>query len=392
MSPRRKQGRSDNIVGWVFADPWRKLGAIALALVSWEYLDKRVNAELNPDLEIRLPGQDITPTNNYLRIAIKPQDYTLTQDDVLDAAKDKPLPNHVIHIEMKGEKATIDRMRGALELVYRPTNRQLETAAKTGSLTFGIEDLSHEKGDLAEDLKSLSSVKITPDRIRLRIRPNATKSLPLVEDRVRLEYGTSGLKDRLSSPVFSSTNAELRGPQQAIQNLPPTGPIFLGRVGEVTPDATTVRIDLELLPGLKEIVTTKEIFVTYQVEPDWQPYEFRNVPVDIDNRLLKPEQKLLDPFRVTPKEVPVKLDVKGDLAAKLTQLKSNPQELADFCREHLRLVVYPEPADLTRKGPWPMRLDIEFVRFEDIPTPRKGIDFKVMDLQTVTIIRKSEEK
>lgn len=390
MSPRRKQGRPDNIVAWLYADPWRKLGAIALALVSWEYLDKRVNAEHMSYLEIRLPGQAKTGVNNYLRIAIDSKDFTLTPEDVLDAGNDQPLPEQGIKVELKGEKATIDRMKGTLQLVFSPTNKQLERAAKEGSLTFGMGDLLHEKTDLISDLQSLDAVKITPDRIRLRIRPNATKNLPLAKEHVQLDFGTSGLEERLSLLEFSHPSVDLRGPKEAIQNLPATGAIFLGRVGDVQPDATTIRIDLELLPSHKGIVTSK-VYATYAVEPDWQPVEFKNVPVDIDNRLLAPGQKQDDPFRVEPAALDsIKLHVKGDLASQLRPM--NAQDLAAFARRHLRLAVYPTPTDLTRKEAWPVKPKIGFVLFEDMPTPRKGKDFKVVFLESVNLIRKSEEK
>jgi len=391
MSPRRKQGRPDSIVTWLYADPWRKLGAIALALVSWEYLDKRVNAEHTSTLEIRLPGQAAT-TDNYLRIDIDPQDYTLTQNDVLNANGDKPLPRQQIEVEMKGEKGTINRMKGTLKLRYSPTRSQLERAAnETGSLTFGIENLLHEKADLGEDLKKLGSVEMTPRRIRLSIRRNTAKTLPLVAEIVRLDFGTSGLEDRLSSPEFSHPTVELRGPQKAVESLSPTGKIFQGKVNPVTSDASTVRVDLELLPSLKDIVTGTSIHVVYNVEPDWEPIVFKNVPIDIDNRLLGAEYKGQEPFRVDPVQVEVvKLNVKGDLADKLKNIR-NPQELADFQQRHLRLVVYPQRDDLNRKEPWPMRLKIEFILFDDMPTPRKDKDFKVLELQQVRLIRKKSE-
>ncbi len=153
-------------------------------------------------------------------------------------------------------------------------------------------------------------------------------------------------------------------------------------------DATRVRIDLEMLPKFKGIVTKQAISVTYAVEPDWQLYEFKNVPIDIDNRLLTLDPKNQRPFRVEPERVPVvKLDVKGDLADRLNTIKTNPQELMAFQRKHLRLVVYPTPTDLTRKEAWPVKPEIEFVLFEDIPTPRKGIDFRVR-VEFVNIILK----
>lgn len=387
MTPRRKQGRPDSIVAWLVADPWRKLGAIVLALVSWEYLDKRVNAEHESKLAIILPGQQ-KGIDNYLRIDINSKEYTLTASDVWDATNDKPLEELTLEIKVRGEKAKIDRMKGTLQLVYRPSISQLSEASETGWLTFGVKDLLHEKGDFAEDLETLDSVNISPERIRLRILRNTTKNLLLVEKHVSLEFGSSGLEERLSNPEFSHTSVDLRGPKAAIESLITTGPIFRGKVSKVQQDATRVRVELELLPTIKGIVTETPIFVVYAVEPDWQPVELKNVPIDIDNKQLPSEQKLSAPFRVEPESMAVlKLDVKGDLAERLNRIKSNPEELADFVRKHVRLVVYTEEYDL-KKARWPVKPLVEFVLFDDIPTPRKGIDFKEVQVDTVYMIKK----
>ncbi len=200
MSPRRKQAHPQSILGWLFADPWRKLGAIALALVSWEYLDTKVNASLKSTLQIRLPDETTTGDDNYLYIVIDTQDYTLLADDVMD---DNNQPLTGVKIEIKGEKATINRLRGQLRLLYRPTPSALERAKENGFLDFDIDDLVHANRDLGKDFRSLDSMVTKPATIRLKIRPNANRNQLLGAEHVALDYDDPTLKDRLGSPEFS---------------------------------------------------------------------------------------------------------------------------------------------------------------------------------------------
>ncbi|MHC4516347.1 MAG: hypothetical protein ACYTKC_11840 [Planctomycetota bacterium] len=386
MTPRRKQGRRETILGWLFSDPWRKLGAIGLALLSWEYLDRSVNEIFDSTLEIRLPGQTVTPAN-YLRIDIDARDYTLTPGDVLDATASEPTPKTDIAIQMKGEKATINRMRGALEFVFRPSRAELEVAKRQGWLEFTKDRLQHENADLGRDLQSLDAVTIKPARIRLMIRPNASRNQPLAEEHVRLDYGDSGLQQRLSNPEFSSVSVDLRGPEEAINRLLPAGKIFLGKVSEVSPDATTVRIELELLPDFKDIVIDKTIYVTYQVEPDWLLADFRNVRVEVDHRLLPDDKRGF--FKAVPARLPiVKIKVKGDLATRVKTMSDSQKQ--EFVRDHLRLVVYPLPRDLDE--PLARKPAIEFVRLDDIPTPQLRVDYQVVDVETVRIAPRNAPK
>jgi hypothetical protein len=288
---------------------------------------------------------------------------------------------------MKGEKATINRMRGALEFVFRPSRAELEVAKRQGWLEFTKDRLQHENADLGRDLQSLDAVTIKPARIRLMIRPNASRNQPLAEEHVRLDYGDSGLQQRLSNPEFSSVSVDLRGPEEAINRLLPAGKIFLGKVSEVSPDATTVRIELELLPDFKDIVIDKTIYVTYQVEPDWLLADFRNVRVEVDHRLLPDDKRGF--FKAVPARLPiVKIKVKGDLATRVKTMSDSQKQ--EFVRDHLRLVVYPLPRDLDE--PLARKPAIEFVRLDDIPTPQLRVDYQVVDVETVRIAPRNAPK
>ena len=90
MSARKKHARPESVWGLIVADPWRKLGAVALAMVAFEYLGRRVNESSNSTLEIRLPGQGSTDSN-HVRLDINPQEYTLGTADVLDDSTAKPI-------------------------------------------------------------------------------------------------------------------------------------------------------------------------------------------------------------------------------------------------------------------------------------------------------------
>ena len=387
MSPRRKQAHRQSILGWLFSDPWRKLGAIALALVSWEYLDTKVNANLTSTLEIRLPEETTSSDDNYLWIKIDTQDYTLSSDDVMD---DNNQPLTGIDIEIKGEKATINRLRGQLRLVYRPTPSALERAKVKGFLDFDIDDLVHANRDLGKDFRSLDSMVTKPATIRLKIRPNANRNQLLGAEHVALEYNDPDLKDRLSSPEFSVQTVDLRGPQLAIDAIDPTGVIFRGQVPRMTKDATTVRVTLELLPIFKDVVTRpRTVFATYQVEPDWQDADFKNVPITIDDRLLADDVQGDALFQLQSDRVEMlKLKVKGELATRVKRLASDDAK-RQWVRKHLRLVIYPEQSDLAQ--PLPKIPRIEFVLLDDFQ-PQKDKDFRVVGLSSVTLLLKNGGK
>ncbi|MEE9127244.1 MAG: hypothetical protein V3U11_08890, partial [Planctomycetota bacterium] len=70
-----------------------------------------------------------------------------------------------------------------------------------------------------------------------------------------------------------------------------------------------------------------------------------------------------------------------DLATRLQTLSDSQKQ--EFVRDHLRLVVYPQPSDLDE--PLAKRPQIEFVRLDDIATPRLGVDFQVVDVEQVRI-------
>lgn len=336
MSPRageRSKVAMRRRGGWrgLFADPVRKLFALALATLLWLFLDSQITERMSVTFKLIGPRmaseaaqseiQDshivVHPPNGYRVVGFRDH---LTNTDLTFVVITFEAAQHLLRSAIASPGLNVQL-------------RQAEINKTTNIYVFDSDDL------LAPDPAVIKAIsEMTPRRIDVLLEPIEERPLALDKNALRIEYpDRKAFPDfpdrlRLDEAVFTPAQVILRGPKSVIGDVGRTDPLFvldLSRSGgtnepRVTGELQPIPIDRLLIDGLP-------VSVSVPLSPRFEPVEL-TVPVLVDavGRSTPPGEFVYEPA------VKVTLMVSGELAGALSRLQTQAERDA-WARQNARV-------------------------------------------------------
>lgn len=269
-----------SLLARAFADPWRKLVSLLLAIGLWFYLDAQVTKEDSLVLPIRpvdfesTGGQAGTPGTLELRISLR----TFTIHGFEDEAG-KSIDS--VTLDFKGPSHVIRRLADDPSFSVTPTEQDL--ALVDGSWSF---DKSRVRA--ANELLQGHLTAMHPPRVKVLLERNAVREVRLTPDNVTVVPPPVELERDFLARVevdrarFFPETVILRGTTSALSRISPESPLFRADLSAFA-NTTQSEIRVTLRP-LDELVRAgirtdpRTIHVTYPVRPQYLRFELQ-VPV-----------------------------------------------------------------------------------------------------------------
>lgn len=328
--PRRAQSR----FGGLFADPYRKLAAVALAIGLWFFLDSQITRDLDRVLRLEATGTALLAGSTASsRLAVQ-----LPTDRVVGLrflAEEQPV--EAVHLRLRGPRYRIDALID-------------ETLDLQVTRFLGAIDWANRKrveftiADVQRNTKLLQGVQLTmePARVVLEVEKIDDRALQLGLDIVDLQVDEQ-LEPRLrrETAVFSPEIARLLGPASSLAQFPPRGqkPLRARLRGRSNDRVITASLELDAPPelGLRLAETPS---LTIQVRPVTQVFDL-DLQVHVDDLALPPEQR--NQYQPVQPVVRARIRAGGQLQTTLVGLQEPKR--AQWAYDYLRLGVFIPPQE-----------------------------------------------
>ena len=337
----KRQARS--WLGALFADPYRKLAAVVLAIGLWLMLNLQVEDEkvLVMRLAVVDPQRKTSPLAHQISVEL-PTDQVVGRrffraDTVIDTAT-------VVLRGSRGKIDTIDAFPIDLQVKGLLTGDRGDTASTTtvGFVEFTVADI--EQTEALRDI----TIELQPSRIRLEVENIQSQPIDLSAAVVELHVDDPdgfGKRLRLDTATYSPQRVHVLGLASSIEKFnlraPGTKPLLARLKSAVNERQITTILELNAAPelGLRLKETTPSM--TIQVLPFTEMFELE-VQLDVDDLALPVELQgryLIDPETRTKV---VRIRAGGQLRTHLTFLRENADQnkLRAWALENLRLNVW----------------------------------------------------
>ena len=312
-------------------DPYRKLFALALAVLLWVFIDSRITREITRRVQLTVIPMSEEGGEGYDRLAV-----------VL------PL-NKVVGKGFHAGEQEIDRVDVVLRgpryrinaLEEEPLNLIVSIFAARDWATSAAVEFTAE--DVREQ-KALQGVRIelVPQRIRLEVERIESVPIALSTDLVNLDYGPFGERVLRDTATYSLQTVELRGSaidmeeieRRSKENRKLFRATLTGNGSE-----KTVRAPLEII-GSRGLNVQFEVqpFVTVQVLPRTDTFQL-DIPIFVDDVSLPPA--LRGAYAAAEPSRKVRIRAGGVLRTTLATEQAKGQAAVDaWARENLRLIVH----------------------------------------------------
>ncbi len=323
MSDKRRRG----LLAALTADPWRKLLAITLAVVSWFFVDSRITRTIVRTVPLVFVGSQTGAGAAIDRLA-----FALPTDRVVGLRfldGDRPIDS--VEVAITGPRYRVTEIEnGPLDLQVTKF-RTLDWSTRK-DLEFTAEDLG---GDplLRRELR----IALTPPRIRVEVESVAEQRFPLSTATVDIVPGAFENRLQYDSAEFAPDTAVVRGPAVALEPLTKrAGKPFRAVMGAASNDRQ-VRGQVELVdaPGL----VLEPTVLTMQLRPLTTKIDLE-LPIVVDDLALPPE--LRGAYQPETATRTVAVLAAGELRAHLGTLRDSSVKgsLEQFVAENMRLVVH----------------------------------------------------
>jgi hypothetical protein len=334
IDSRRQRSR---LPQW-FADPYRKLAALALAIGLWFLLDNQVTRDLERTLRLEVKG----PQNLVLGTAVSRLAVALPTDQVVGLRfLDGTREIEEVKIRLRGPRYRIEALADStLDLLV---SRYLTLDDWSGRRRLDI-----TSSDIQRNSLSLQDVQIEmePRYLALEIEKIDDRALPLSLDLVELIYDDQ-LEPRLrrETASFSPDVARLLGPASSLAQFPAKDSKPLrARLRARTSDRQ-ISSTLELLadPGLG-LRLSETPSLTIELRPVTQVFELE-LQVQVDDLALPVEQQGI--YRPQANTMRVRIRAGGQLRSTLVSLGEDASKarLTAWAHAFLRLAVFIPPPE-----------------------------------------------
>jgi hypothetical protein len=327
MSDKRRRG----LVTVVAADPWRKLLAITLAVMSWFFVDSRINRSYTRPVPLTFVGLQSTGGAAVNRLAV-----VLPMDRVVGKQfLDGERPIDHVEVKISGPRYRVAEVE-KLPIDLQISKYAGEDWSTRTMLEFTAQDLRTEQW-LRNDLK----IELVPPRIRIDVQMLGEKRFALSTNTVDVRPGIYDGRLQPDSAEFSPDTALVRGSKEALADLMARAVkerLFYATMGEGANDRQA-RGEVALVdaPGVQLERPTP--LVTMQLRPNTMRIQLE-VPILVDDLALPPDLRGL--YACDERTRTVFVLAGGDLRTTLVSLRESGDKsaLTEFVEENLRLVVH----------------------------------------------------
>lgn len=324
MSDKRRRG----LWGALTADPWRKLLAITLAVMSWFLVDSRITRTLVRTVPLEFVGPRAAAGAPTDRLAV-----ALPTDRVRGVRfLDGEVP--ITHVEVR---ITGPRFR-VTDLESKPLDLQLTSF-------LGLDWRARERAEFtAEELGGTQMIlkdlriELQPARITAEVQSFGQVQFTLSTNNVEIVAGALDGRLLTDTAQFSPETAVVRGPAAELDKLAKRG----GRIFRATMTGTDrqARAQVELIDA-DELALTPPPQLTMRLRPILMKVDLE-LPIVVDDLALPEELRGL--YRPETPTRKVAILAGGDLRSRLTSLQESADRnsVRDFAMENLRLHVHIE--------------------------------------------------
>lgn len=325
-----EQRRLDRWIAVLVDDPWRKLLAIALAVMLWFFISSRINDSTTRTVPLVIVGPNAVGGTAAQRLAVVLPTDRVVGLDFLDGERriDK------VDVIVSGPRFRI----AAIE--DQPLD--LQVTAFLGREWGQRTTVEFTAADVRRDLLSLRdlTIRLRPDRIRLDVERIAELAVPLSLEQVELQEGQLAGRLRRETAEFAPATAIVLGKAFGIDQLQKRGGRMFRATMEGVGNERQVSAPLELIGaqelGLRFAQTPQ---VTMQVRPQTWPFDVV-LPVIVDDQALPAE--LRGVYQPLEKTMAVRIRAGGALRSRLVNLGEGEDKsrMLEWAAANLRLLVH----------------------------------------------------
>jgi hypothetical protein len=311
----------------LFADPWRKLVALGLAIMLWYYLD----AQVSQSDEVELP----------LSVAHVAGDLDTSGGKRLFVRLDTTTYSAIAF-----EDPVTGETRRDVRLYLTGAKRLMEAIEENPGFAVHLEP-APDQGELvasftADEVRPMNSrfegliARMSPPRILVRLGLNVER--PVVLDRDKIQFVAPAMAQDLGDRLLwddarlDPKVVKLRGPAQRLAAIGDQQPLF--RLGPEVLGAGATRIEgvmraLTLGPNVTVVPDTVAYEIPIRIEP--RTVRLPDVPV-----LLHEPDELRGRFKLRRESADVEIEAFRTLEAKLSGL--SPEERRRWARDNAQLI------------------------------------------------------
>ncbi|MCA8949985.1 MAG: hypothetical protein KDE27_10815, partial [Planctomycetes bacterium] len=363
------------------ADPYRKLAAVGLATALWYFLNAQITREDNVTLKLTHAGMATQPLQR-LQVVLGDAGVVgtrfLANGEKCDSVK----------VTFRGQSADVDRVRrDEMQLQVDFSGRYTDWSAQP-YVEFDADDVL-----LPSRLRGLA-IRMDPPLIRLEVDTLETYQLRLqAKNHVEPQVDDSELQNRLrwEAAKFEPDSPTFAGPSRAIERLKQA--IANGiKPFRVTIAASSERdfVTAPLQPtSAVEGLDVETITLKIPVAPKTERFLLK-VPLKIDDEALP--ATLQDKYVLGDEHGKLRevwINAGGEMLNTLRVLKQQPEQLDEWARNNLRLIVLLTPADTAVTNDKSLVREATLVLFGQLR--QRGVetsDYALADAVYVTLHRR----
>ncbi len=339
------QRRKKTVWSSLVTDPYRKLAAVALAVGLWYFLDAQVTKDWTVTATLRV-------TNEAVRTAIEPEPghnimvrlptQTVAVRGFKNAASERPIDRDTVQLVFRGPRHLVDSVRdNQLTLFAGPfLDRKWDEIT---ALDFTAAEIRRTDRTL-QDLE----ISMDPPVVRVELEQKSVRDVPLKADVVELLWRDPQHKERLHGRLrmdrveFNRDFCQVRGPRSLMRAFPnPDRRPFAVQLEPINGERQATGV-LTLNGGDGTLELGTQATITIELVPNHREFSL-DIQVRVDDRSLPPT--LQGKYRPVPPIRQVKIKASGELGSLLVPMKDDPEALARFAHQFLRLDVWIPPRD-----------------------------------------------
>ena len=338
MASRRDRGEPRGFFRALIEDPWRKLGAVGLAILLWIYLDSQVSQSESLELELRCdaPSADLRNLRGkFLSLRLDTDRYTLLGFENVD---EPGAALSQLTLELSGARRAMQELLANPLFVIRLAPGEPPGPAL---VEFGVADVQPLDPRHAGLIASM-----TPARVRARLARNIERNIDLKRSLIEVRGPeVPNFDDRLQwdDLSFEPKVVKVRGPDYIVNEFGrDTAAPF---VFEPAPPAVDVQVlseSLRLAPWAAGVSLEPEaVIMRITLRPPTEPVKLPAVPVDLVGA-----QR--DSFKLDRDRVDVEISAYDRLWNNLPKL---PEDLRAWVEQNcLVIALLPQDVPLDSEG------------------------------------------
>ncbi len=359
-SPKERRSTA-GIIKAIFADPYRKLIALGLALTLWLYLDRQVTGSetIDPQLamvtSIANEASDLDFGHTQLSVVLNDWQYSIEEF----RNTSEPIPS--VEITLKGTNSDLAEFEREVESLRVELDTS-ELNDQRPKVDFRLDDLVIRPLRFE---RLLSSMK--PRTVRVNLVRNDERTVPISHERVSWE--TDGSELLVEEARFTPSTVKLRGPVTMLELFRNKSRVFTAKLHSGITGAGRRSGDLFLNEEDGKDIT---------MSPSSVPFTVPEIPEFIRHELelrVFLNDTMLSEAQASGLQLPTKALFSFEAAGGLdSRLRQELADKSDWVWQNIYVMVQPEPQDLADVAKGNLIGQLKFVNSSRY---REGTDYRL---------------